>query len=82
METLEDRRLIANATFMYKLKNNIIDVPSLKNKIRMNSSIYETLNRNIVLIDNRTTNYGPNAPMTSRDFIMRTMTFLNKADLY
>ena len=64
METLEDRRLIANATFMYKLKNNIIDVPSLKNKIRMNSSIYETRNRNIVLIDSHTTNYGLNAPMT------------------
>ena len=42
----------------------MIDVPSLKNKIRMNSSRYETRNRNVVLIDNHTTNYGLNAPMT------------------
>ena len=51
MDTLENRRLIANATFMFKLRNDMIDVPFLKNKIRMNSSRYETRNRNVVLID-------------------------------
>ena len=44
----------------------MIDVPSLKNKIRMNSSRYETRNRNVVLIDNHTTNYGLNAPIYTR----------------
>ena len=64
MNSLEDRRLISSATFMYKLVNDIIDVPSLKENIRVNESRYMTRNRNVVLINNHSTNYGQNAPMT------------------
>ena len=64
MDTLENRRLVMNGTFMYKLMYDVIDVPSLKDCIRLYESAYATRNRNIALIDNHTTNYGQNAPMT------------------
>ena len=64
MHSLEDRRIILSASFMYKLMYDFIDVPCLKENIIRNNSMYVTRNRPILICNNHSTSYGLNEPMT------------------
>jgi len=64
MNSLADRRKISDGTFMYKLTNDLIDVPELRTCINVNRSSYETRHRQPLIVINHSTSYGKNEPLT------------------
>ena len=64
MIPLNDRRTIFDAVFMYKLMNDEIDVPNLRNSILENGSTYATRFRSRLIYDSHSTSYGMNEPIT------------------
>ena len=63
MDSLEERRKVAGATFMYKLMKDVVSVPNLKNVIVFNASNYNTRRRPLLTRSTHSTSYGMNNPM-------------------
>ena len=64
MDSLQNRRIVSCSIFMYKLMNQVINVPSLSNQLVYNESIYQTRNRHTFVQPPHSTNYGMNEPLT------------------
>jgi len=63
MESLEKRRMVNSAVFMYKLTNGIIDLKELNEQIMINQSRYETRHRQMLVIRPSINNYMFYSPM-------------------
>ena len=64
LDTLNDRRILINASFMYKLLNGKIDAIYLKDQLNLNESRYATRNRPTFVHNQHSTSYGMNEPIT------------------
>ena len=57
LTTLNERRILSCAVFMYKLLNGLINVPYLRNKLTLNQSSYDTRRRSYFMRDTYSTSY-------------------------
>lgn len=64
MQTLEQRRFLADMCIFYKILNNQINCPQLLRLISLNAAERRTRNTEVFLVPFHSTNYGKNEPCT------------------
>ena len=84
LDTLSDRRIMINASFMYKLLNGKVDATYLKNQLNLNESTYATRNRPTFVHNQHSTSYGMNEPITrlTRIFNLYSSEFKESSSVY
>ena len=62
MQTLEQRRFLADMSLFNKILNNQINCPQLLQLISLNAAERRTCNTSLFFVPFHTTNYGKNEP--------------------